>query len=69
MHDRGVLVFQRYRITVEAEGRRQWFRLWLGSALLADDVATVAELERELARHGLTLDQFEPESGEGIPGM
>lgn len=44
---------------MEAQGRRQWFRLRLGDAVLADDIASVAELERELARHGLSLDRFE----------
>lgn len=57
-----MLVFGRYRVTVEREGRRQWFRLWLGGSVLADEVATVAELERELARYGLRLDQFKPEA-------
>jgi len=53
-----MLVFGRYSITVESQGGRQWFRLRLGRSVLADHVASMAELERELARHGLTLGQF-----------
>jgi hypothetical protein len=45
------------------QGARQWFRLRLGSSVLADDVATVAELERELARYGLTLADFTEAGG------
>ena len=66
-HDRRVR-YGRYRITVESSGRRTWFRLWLGSALLADNLATPAEVERELARHGLTLADFEDEPGNGGEG-
>lgn len=58
-------VFDRYRITVESDRGRQWFRLWLGESLLADNLGSVAELERKLARYGLTLDQFE----EKQPGL
>lgn len=46
---------------MESDGRRTWFRLWLGRSLLADDLGSPVEVEAELARHGLTLDQFEDE--------
>ncbi len=51
--------FGGWRIPVEGDGPRQWFRLWLGRSLVADLLWSEADLVRELARYGLTLDQFE----------
>jgi hypothetical protein len=58
-----VLRHGRYTISVERQGAREWFRLRLGTSVLADRVWTVADLERELARYGLTLADF----GDGEP--
>lgn len=47
---------------MESDGGRQWFRLYLGRSLVADKIWSEADLERELARYGLTLDQFQPDN-------
>lgn len=57
-----MLVSGRYSITVEREGARSWFRLRLGSSVVADRVWSEAELVRELARYGLTLADFADDS-------
>lgn len=48
-------------MTAEQDGGRRWFRLWLGRSLVADLLWTQEDLERELARWGLTLADFEPD--------
>ncbi len=53
--------YGRWRITVESDGSRQWFRLRLGRSVVADRLWSEADLVRELARYGLSLDQFEDE--------
>lgn len=53
-----MLVFEQYTITVERQGRRQWFRLRMGQAVIADNLPSMAALERELARYGLALADF-----------
>ncbi len=51
--------YGQFRITVEREGSRLWYRLHLGRSVVADRLWTLAELERALAAYGLTVDQFE----------
>ncbi len=46
---------------METSDGRQWFRLYRGAALLADNLRTQQELERELERYGLALADFTPE--------
>ena len=61
-HDRRVR-FGRWRISVESQGGRQWFRLYLGRSVVADRLWTPEDLERALEPYGLTVDQFEDEPG------
>ncbi len=56
--------FGEFRISVERDGGREWFRLYLGRSLVADRLWSVAELERALEPYGLTLDQFEDDNDE-----
>jgi hypothetical protein len=61
--------YRRWRITVERDGARRWFRLRLGRSVVADWLWSEADLVRELARYGLTLADFEDDarSGDGEP--
>ncbi len=55
--------YGRWRITVESDGSRRWFRLWLGRSVVADRLWTLADLARALEPYGLTLADFEDEPG------
>lgn len=45
-----------------SEAGRQWFRLYLGRTLMADNLWSEADLLRELERHGLTVADFQPDA-------